>query len=294
MTPTCSRCGGAASFALRAVDRNRMVSDEAFDYWRCRACAVLWLPDVPDDLGAYYPPDYHPSIAPEDLETAIAAEASRVELVTSHVEPGQLVEIGPSQGTFARAAARADFDVIAIEMDADSCRRLEAVGVRAINSAQPQDELPALGPSRATVLWHVIEHLPDPWAVLRAISDNLEPGGVLALATPNPDAFQFRLLGARWVHLDAPRHLTLIPLAALRDEAARLGLRLVSATASDRVGLLVNRLGWERSFLRPPAMRPDPRLAYTIGRIFRRTLGPWEARGLRGAAYTVVFVKDPS
>ncbi|HVL30831.1 MAG TPA: class I SAM-dependent methyltransferase [Solirubrobacteraceae bacterium] len=289
---TCPRCGGAASFALRAADRNRTVTNERFDYWRCGGCAVLWLPEVPADLGRYYPPDYHPSIAPHDLEAAIAAESSRVELLTRRVEPGQLVEIGPSQGVFARAAARAGFDVVALEMDADCCRRLERAGMRAINTAAPQDELAQLAPSRAAVLWHVVEHLPEPWAVLRALAANLEPGGVLALATPNPDAVQFRIFGARWVHLDAPRHLTLIPFAALRDEAQRLGLRLVAATASDDVGRQLNRLGWERSWLRPPALRPQVRFAHTVGAALTRMLGAWESRGLRGAAYTAVFVKQ--
>jgi SAM-dependent methyltransferase len=292
MTPSCPRCGAPASFALRATDRNRTVSNARFDYWRCSACEVLWLPDVPGDLAAYYPSDYHASMAPGDLENAIAAEQPRIDLITRHVERGQMVEIGPSQGIFASAAKRAGFDLVAMEMDADCCRQLENLGLRAINTAAPQDELPALEPSRAVVLWHVIEHLPDPWSVLRAIAANLEPGGVLALATPNPDAFQFRVFGARWVHLDAPRHLTLIPLTALCHEAQQLGLRVVSATASDPVGLQLNRLGWERSFLRPPALRSDPRLAYTIGHVFRRTLGAWEARGLRGAGYTALFVKQ--
>jgi len=292
MTPACPRCGGAATLALRARDRNRAVSDEWFGYWRCGACGVLWLADVPADLGAHYPPGYHASIAPADVERAIAGEAWRVELIARRVAPGRLVEIGPSQGIFARAAARAGFDVVAIEMDPDCCDALEALGIRAINSAAPQDELTALAPSRAAVLWHVIEHLPDPWAVLRAIAANLEPRGVLALATPNPEAFGLRVLGRRWVHLDAPRHLTLIPLVALREEAARHGLRLVDATAADPVGLLLNRLAWERSLLRAPALRPDPRLVHTIGRVMLRTLGAWEARGLRGAAYTAVFVKD--
>jgi hypothetical protein len=294
-TRSCPRCGAPASHALCAVDRNRLAGDGHFDYWRCDACAVLWLPEIPDDLGSYYPPDYHGSIAPQDLETAIAAERPRIDLITAQLAGGAgggMVEIGPSQGIFARAAIRAGFDMTALEMDADCCRQLAGLGIHAINTTAPQDELPALATSRVAVMWHVIEHLPDPWSVLRALAANLEPGGVLALAAPNPDSLQFRLFGARWVHLDAPRHLTLIPLAALRDEAAGLGLRLVHATASDPTGLLLNRLGWERSFLTAPALRPDPRLAHTLGQTILRALGAWEARGLRGAAYTALFVKD--
>lgn len=292
MSATCPRCGAAAAPALRAGDHNRAVTAELFEYWRCGRCGVLWLPAVPDDLPAYYPDDYHPSIADGRLEPAADAEQERVALVREHVEPGPLVEIGPSRGAFAVAAMRAGFDVTALEMDAACCRDLERRGVRAINTAAPQDALPALAPSVAAVMWHVIEHLPDPWAVLRAVAANLRPGGVLALATPNPQSLQFRLFGARWVHLDAPRHLTLIPLRALCEEAAALGLRLARATCADGFGRALNRLGWERSGLRAPALRPNPPLAFTRGAALAWLLGSWEARGLRGSAYTAVFVKD--
>lgn len=292
-SPRCPCCDGPATPAWIASDRNRAISDARFPYARCDTCGVVWLTEVPDDLGAYYPDDYHASLAPGDLTAAIADERARVELLTAHVQPGRLIEIGPSQGVFAAAARAAGFDVVALEMDAACCAYLEReVGVRAINTAAPEDVLPTLPPSRAVVMWHVIEHVRDPWRVLRAIADNLAPGGVLALATPNPCSLQARLLGAHWVHLDAPRHLTLIPLDALRDEAAGLGLDLMTATTNDPVGVLLNRLGWERSFLRPPAMRPEPRAAYTIGRICTATLGGLERRGLRGAAYTAVFRKS--
>jgi 2-polyprenyl-3-methyl-5-hydroxy-6-metoxy-1,4-benzoquinol methylase len=292
-TLACRRCGASATSAvLHAVDRNRAAGDRSFEYARCDACGVTWLPDVPEDLAAYYPDDYHASLAPADLAAAIKGEAPRLELITRHVSPGRMLEIGPSQGVFAAAARAAGFDVVTLEMDADCCEYLEReVGVRAIQTPAPERVIPTLEPSRAAVMWHVIEHVPEPWAILRAIALNLEPGGVLALATPNPKSLQSRLLGARWVHLDAPRHLTLIPLPALRDEAASLGLELVSATTSDPTGLMLNRLGWERSFLRAPAMRPNPRLAHTIGRICKAALGEWEQRGLRGAAYTTVFRK---
>ncbi len=292
VTASCPYCGGAGVRSLHAVDHNRAVSRRPFEYAVCGACGVVWLIEVPKDLASYYPPDYHASFAPRDLAAAIAGEAPRVELVTRHVQAGRMTEIGPSQGVFAAAARAAGFDVVALEMDADCCAYLEReVGVRAINTADPAQALAALEPSRAVVMWHVIEHLPDPWEVLRAIAANLEPGGVLALATPNPQSLQARVLGARWAHLDAPRHLSLIPLATLRAAAEELGLQLQSATTTDAVGLALNRLGWERSLLRAPAMRPDPRLASTFGRVVTAALGPLERRGLRGAAYTAVFRK---
>jgi SAM-dependent methyltransferase len=291
----CPRCGGPSSHRFDASDRNRAVTEERFDYRRCSACGVIWLHNVPANLAEYYPADYHQFLEHDELVAAAAREAPRVEALLRHVRPGHMVEIGPSQGVFASAAKAAGFDVVALEMDAACCRHLEeVVGVRAIHTAAPVEALPTLPPSRAVVMWHVIEHLPDPWAVLRAIARNLEPGGVFALATPNPDSLQSRVFGARWVHLDAPRHLTLIPLPALQQAASKLGLRLVDVTTSDPVGRGLNRLGWERSFLRSPALRPHPRFAYTVGRALTGLFRPWEQRDLRGAAYTALFRKSPA
>jgi 2-polyprenyl-3-methyl-5-hydroxy-6-metoxy-1,4-benzoquinol methylase len=289
----CPRCGGASAHAHDAVDRNRCVGNERFEYRRCTACGVLWLLNPPEELSAYYPDDYHEFLRGEALAAAAAEEAPRLGLITRHVSGGRLVEIGPSQGVFAYAAKQAGFDVVGLEMDAACCRHLETkVGITAVNTADPAEALRGLPPSRATVMWHVIEHLENTWEVVRAIADNLEPGGVLALATPNPDSLQFRLFRSRWVHLDAPRHVTLIPLAALDDETAKLGLRRVSVTTTDPIGLQLNRMGWQRSPLQPPALRPSPRFAYTLGTVLTPALRRWEERGMNGATYTAVFQKD--
>lgn len=275
-----------------AKDRNRVVSGERFEYRRCAACAVLWLLDVPGDLQRYYPPDYHELLCGRDLTVAAAAEKPRIDLIERWVLAGQMVEVGPSQGVFASAARKAGFDVVGLEMDAACCRHLEqVVGVRAVNTSAPAAALREMEPSRAVVMWHVVEHLPDPWAMLRTIADNLEPGGILALATPNPDSLQARVFGSRWVHLDAPRHLTLIPVSALEAEAATLGLELVEATTLDPVGVSLNRLGWERSILRPPALGAAPSLAHTAGKLLTALMRRWEEVDLRGAAYTAVFRK---
>ena len=290
--PPCPRCGGPSQYALQATDRNRGITRSRFSYRRCAQCGVLWLPEIPPDLAAYYPAGYHHLPAKDELAAEAAAEAPRLELIARRVGPGPMVEIGPSHGAFAYAARQAGFDVVGLEMDPLCCEYLrDVVGVQAINTNEPGAALAEVAPSRAVVMWHVLEHLPDPWGVLRAAAGNLEPGGVLAVATPNPESLQFRMFRSRWLHLDAPRHLTLVPLPAMREELDRLGLSLVSATARDPVGLDLNRLGWARSILRPPALRPDPRLSHTAGRALTALFAPLETRALCGAAYTAVFQK---
>ena len=288
----CRRCGAPSRHAHEAVDRNRSVSEDHFAYRRCTSCEVVWLPEVPDDLASYYPGDYHEFLAAAQLPHAAAVEAFRLALITDRVQPGAMVEVGPSQGVFAFAAQARGFSVTGLEMDLACCRHLtEVVGIKAINTAEPERVLTRLPASRAIVMWHVIEHVPDPWALIAAAARNLESGGVLALATPNPGSLQYRIFGGRWVHLDAPRHLTLIPLAALQDEGRKHGLDLVRATGADPVGRDCDAMGWERSVTSAPALRPDPRLVHTIGRALSAVARPLERRGLRGSTYTAILQK---
>jgi len=293
LDPPCPRCGGPSSYAYDVSDRNRNVSDGRFRYQRCDLCGVTWLLDVPDSLSDQYPAGYHDFSEGDELAAAVAREMPRLSLIQRYVSGGQLVELGPSQGVFATAARSAGFEVVGLEMDPECCRHLEeVVGVRAINTMFPADVLATLPSSRAIVMWHVIEHLPDLWGTLGVIARNLEPGGVFAVATPNPRSFGARLLRTRWVHIDAPRHLTLIPLPALCDAASVHGLNLETATSIDPIGLILNSMTWQRSLLTAPTLRDNPRLAYTIGRVLGGMFGPIERRGLRGAAYTAVFRKQ--
>jgi SAM-dependent methyltransferase len=292
--PDCPRCGGPASHVFDAFDKNRATSDERFAYLRCDVCGVIWNPSPPEDLERYYSSDYHGAFPGKaELEAAADTERQRLRFLTQDVAPGRMVEIGPSHGVFAFAARRAGFDVTALEMDIACCRHLEAVvGVTAVNTADPAAVLATLEPSRAVAMWHVIEHVPEPWDLLRAVAENLEPGGVLGVATPNPHSLQARVFGARWVHLDAPRHITLIPLEALQEEARGLGLELRAAVTNDELGTIIGRNGWSRSVTPPPSLvRPGPRVEDYIGGAVQRVLAPVERRGLRGAAYTAVFRK---
>jgi SAM-dependent methyltransferase len=216
-------------------------------------------------------------------------------MLLDHAKPGHLVEIGPGAGAFSRAALNAGFDVTAIEMDSRACEYLRAVvGISAINSAVPEDVLPTLRPSRAIVLWHVIEHLPRPWEVLEQAARNLEPGGVLAIAAPNPRALQFKLLRRRWAHLDAPRHQFLIPAQTVARRCSECGLHLVSSTTADPGGRECNRFGWEYALRRSPRSEPGTPARGALAGLIVRALAPIETRGENGCAYTSIFVKSRS
>lgn len=289
---SCPLCDGSTEAAFTTTDRNRALSRERFHYRRCLACDAHYLANVPAELSLYYPADYYGFPEPHELDRDAAQEAPKLALITRHAAPGRLIEIGPGYGAFARAARTAGFDVTGIEMDAECCSHLERVaGVHAIHSDAPDRALEGLESARAIAMWHVVEHLERPWPVLAAAAARLEPGGVLAIAMPNPESLQFRLLRGRWAHVDAPRHLFLIPYPALRAELVELGLEVLEVTSSDPVGIGLNRLGWEYAWRRFPARRSATRPVRRLAAIIETALAPLERRGLSGTAYTVIAGK---
>lgn len=286
----CRLCGGPTSALLTATDRNREVDRRSFTYDRCATCATIQLSQIPSDLGRYYDAAYHGVPTPEQLRARAAGEAHKVQLLRAHVEPGRLVEIGPSYGAFAAAARDGGFGVTGIEMDADCCAFLEqTVAVRAIRSSQPQVALASLPPSRVVAMWHSFEHMADPRAVLEAAASNLDPGGVLAIAVPNPESLGFRLLRGRWAHLDAPRHLSLVPVATLVARAKALGLEHAATVTDDPFARHCNRFAWEYALRRRPATGPSPASVVRLSQLLQRTLAPIELSGMRSAAYTVLL-----
>ncbi len=282
-------CDGHGRPRLTTTDRNRGLGDERFEYRACDGCATLYLSDVPPDLGGWYPPDYYPL---GDDQPGNESEQAKLALLKRHAPGGSLIEVGPGAGGFARAALRGGFDVRAIEMDERACASLRAAGVQTVRSAAPHEALAAMAPSRAIVLWHVFEHLPEPAALLPAVAANLEPGGVLVIAVPNPAAFGLLALRSRWAHLDAPRHLQLVPASALAWMARQAGLEPVALTCSDRAGRDWNVFAWQQLLVRPSSSPARRRAAFYAGALLAEALAPIERHGMRGSTYTAVFRND--
>jgi 2-polyprenyl-3-methyl-5-hydroxy-6-metoxy-1,4-benzoquinol methylase len=292
-TATCRACGGAMVPYLRTRDYNRGLVEEEFRYLRCGQCGFATLENVPADLDRYYVADYH-GLPGSDaaMEAGIEHERYKIDLVGRFLASGRVLEIGPAWGAFCALAKRAGYVVEAIEMDPACCRFLEdRIGVRAICRTDETSALDEAAEPDLIAAWHVIEHLRDPWKLLEAAARRLAPGGVLVLALPNPHAFQFRVLGRYWAHLDAPRHLHMIPPDLLRRRAEDAGLRQELSTTRDFGSLRWNSFGWEHSLPHLASSQLAKRGLRFAARRLARVVAPIEAREGAGAAYTAVFRK---
>jgi 2-polyprenyl-3-methyl-5-hydroxy-6-metoxy-1,4-benzoquinol methylase len=286
----CPLCGSTSQLAFVTTDRNRHATDAAFRYERCGGCQVLYLANPPADLERYYVSDYH--VIPEraQLDASSAREAYKVDVLRRHMSRGRIVDVGPGFGGFPHLANRAGYKVTAIEVDARCCEFIESVvGARAVQSGQPERALAQFNDLDAVTLWHSIEHVTQPWRTIAAAAAALRTGGVLIVATPNPIGFEAHLLGRRWAHVDAPRHLFLIPPGALAARATALGMQLTRTFADDEETRRCNVFGWHHA-LHDAGVHAGP-LTPFLARGVERAVRGLERRPTLGSAYTSVFVK---
>jgi SAM-dependent methyltransferase len=78
-------------------------------------------------------------------------------------------------------------------------------------------------------LWDVIEHTPDPQAVLRRAHELLTPNGVLTMSYPDYGSLAARLLGSRWPFL-LTVHLYYFTRATMTALLRRTGFEPVGYT----------------------------------------------------------------
>lgn len=290
--PLCPICDADAEQSYRATDENHRVSSHAFVYATCEACGTVFLTNPPSDLGRYYEADYYDIPSLERLSALAAKDPNKVEIVDRFAAGKRLLEIGPAFGVFAYQAKRNGYAVDVIEMDERCCAYLrDTVGVGVTQSDTPDKTIAALPPHDVIALWHVLEHLHSIPMVVEAAAANLTPGGILVIATPNPGAAQFALMRSHWPHLDAPRHLALIPIATLKDLGAKHGLEPVFITTDDSDARSWNRFGWQRLLMNRFRSKTMQRAMFVLGYGIGMLASAFDRRSMRGSAYTMVLRK---
>lgn len=290
----CSYCCTESEIYFHSRDYNRKISRVNFNHYRCPKCHLIFISPIPQNLGDYYPNEYY--YIPESvdfLEANLTHENYKIEIIRRFVEQGRLLEIGPSLGCFSYLAKKSGFEAEAIEMDAKcSAFMNEVAGIPTVNSSDTCGVLKTLKPFDVIAMWHVIEHLSNPWATLEAISERINAGGILVLAAPNPAAFQFHILGRYWPHVDAPRHLMLIPTQLLIDKMSSMGMTVELVTTTDEGGLGWNNFGWEYFFSNLCGRPRINRILRKLGLMVARLVGSIEKQEGKGSAYTMVFRKE--
>lgn len=173
---------------------------------------------------------------------ALVAEhglATSHRLIVDAVAPGaRVLDVGCASGYLAAELIARGCTVVGVETDAAAAQAARAAGATVIDGDVETracvDELRAAGPFDAVVCGDVLEHLRDPWCVLRALATLLAPGGSAVISVPNIAHWTARraVLGGRFPHAEHglfdATHLRFFTRATARDLVARAGLRVLA------------------------------------------------------------------
>jgi 2-polyprenyl-3-methyl-5-hydroxy-6-metoxy-1,4-benzoquinol methylase len=202
---------------------------------RCPHCDLLYASPSfkADALGHVYPEDL--VSASITFERALAQSRSKhtwlLRQLRTHLQSGSVCDIGSRYGVLPHLARQAGYDAFGIEYNAAAVRVATNAGVPVFQGST--EDLPRVlrecnrSHVDAFVLDDVLEHLVDPAAALRALSESQHAGGWLFLQQMDVDSLGHKLFRRHWYYLQPAAHMYYFRERTLRALLQRFGYDVV-------------------------------------------------------------------
>jgi len=242
---SCASCGGSSRRPLFKID-------DKFSLVRCETCGLVATspPVPPAEIGRYYPASYYGDNNRRFnalLEGLIPFFRNRRAVAIERFAPkGRILDVGCGRGILPALMRERGWDAHGLEFSETSARHARDVLGLPVFVGDFLLSPYAESSFDAVVLWHVLEHVPDPVATLVRAREILKPGGLLVIAVPNFESLQARFAGRHWFHLDVPRHYHHFGLALLKRLLTSNGFSILDVS---HLSLEYNPYGWIQSLL---------------------------------------------
>lgn len=153
-------------------------------------------------------------------------------------QAGKLLEIGCGSGSMLHLMKQKGWQVRGLDFDPRAVENARSKGLDVAQGELSAQRYPG-GSFDAVVMSHVIEHVPDPRALLSECARVTSPGGQVILITPNIASDLSKKFKNNFRGLEPPRHLNLFTPNSLAQLAIRAGFSSVeiSTTIRDIAGL---------------------------------------------------------
>lgn len=208
----------------------RLLEKDGFEIIDCRTCGfahAMPLPS-PEEMKHSYRHEYYSAEKPlyiqryeEDRDWWMMTYGRRLEQIATFLPPDRrrILEVGSGPGLFLQRARQLGWSPLGIEPSRQAAAHTRSLGCEVVEEFLDADLARRLGTFDALHCAEVLEHIPDPAAMLDLLNSLLSPGGVLCLSVPNDfNPIQDVLIKARsfapwWVA--PPHHLNYFSHASL-------------------------------------------------------------------------------
>lgn len=225
--PVCSVCGngGVVPVLRQRVDREYGITAR-LNYYQCaksgcRHVQVFPLPD--NELIATFYNDYttHEVSRLQGLGSFVARlselladrQIATLKAGFPNEKKVRILDYGCGNGVnLARLARKGFANLVGFDFDRKAADCVHGQGFECYTNWA---ELSRSGKFDIVLLYHVIEHLPNPQSSLSDISSLLSPNGQLVIRTPNARSFLASVCGDNWRGWETPRHLNVFTFDSL-------------------------------------------------------------------------------
>ena len=229
----CPLCHGLhCSLLIEAQDSIAGSEGLWFAVVQCDSCGMCYTNPRPDaaTIGQFYPPGYTPHEprpqrkSPSPWSKLKFWNRPRLEkrAIPWHGQ-GRLLDFGCGNGAYLQMMQRRGWTVTGLDV---SERMVEYIrnqlGLNAYVGTLPHLDLEPESFDVIT-MWHALEHIHEPFALLREARSLLVRGGKIVISVPNIDSWPFRWFGRNWFALELPRHLSHFMPTTLAEMMERAG-----------------------------------------------------------------------
>tara|TARA_R110002096_G_scaffold125397_2_gene270905 strand:+ start:304 stop:1335 length:1032 start_codon:yes stop_codon:yes gene_type:complete len=275
-TPACPVCENTSAVPTFSIEG---FTQQVVNCSRCGLGSQSPLPSE-EEIRTFYPHEYYGDSGEKFrtfVETMIRLVAARqARAIASGLPPGaRILDVGCGRGMLLRAMANRGHEAHGVENNSEATKGIDPrIHVRIENQLADVEYPPDY--FDRVIIWHVLEHLPNPKETLQEAHRILKPGGDIIVAVPNYSSIQARWAGPAWFHLDLPRHLYHFPVSALKTLLENCGF---TCRAEHHFSLRQNPFGWLQSILNQYDTLPKNSL-YEL--LHRRGAGTGELLGFWG------------
>jgi 2-polyprenyl-3-methyl-5-hydroxy-6-metoxy-1,4-benzoquinol methylase len=240
--PFCPICRSSEHTELAVgFDYELLTCSNPWRFVQCGTCGHVWLNPRPGvaELGVIYPSTYYAynyaKINPLARKAKDWLDRRKMAKIIRQcgAPPRTYADIGCGDGRFLRTLEKLGVvrsGLYGLELDEQVVNRLRSEGYTGVFCERVEDtsSLPE-GAIDLITMFHVIEHVNDPAAVVRQVARWLSPGGVFALETPNLGSLDARLFQRTyWGGYHIPRHWNLFTPTTISRLLKENGLEVVT------------------------------------------------------------------
>jgi len=221
-------------------------SKENFDVIECETCGFKHVVPIPtqEDLAQLYKEDFYSTEKPryfkdveEDSEWWTLTYNNFYHLFEKHclTKSRRLLEIGSGPGYFLKCGKELGWDVLGFEPSKQAAEYSKKLGVNVVNDFFNETNADEYGKFDVVYMKTVIEHLPDPVALLNSTKNVLKPNGIICVISPNeynPLQLILREMDYEPWWVAPPQHINYFDFESIKKLLEKLGFEILESTAT--------------------------------------------------------------